>query len=95
MGNVLRNLPDKRPQGIVVPQDQRQLDGGRVLLQTVASGPVFGEGVDIGIIPEPRDLDPVGTEYFNWLICAGRTADVKQSFHRSLPKQFGPIIPQS
>ena len=52
VADILRHHPDKGPQSIVVFHDQGQFDLPGVTFQTVAPGPVLGDRVDIGIIPE-------------------------------------------
>ena len=82
-GNIRGNLPDKRTQTVVVALNQGQVDGGGIFSNRIAPGPVLGKGVDIGIIPESRDLKTVGAQNLNGLIGAGRAADMKQRFHSS------------
>ena len=40
--------------------------------------------MDIGIIPEARDLEAIGAKHLDGLIGTGRTANVHQGFHGSL-----------
>ena len=88
--NVVRYSADKRPQAIVVAHEQRQADGLCVFLQAVAPGAVFGEGMDIRIIPVAGQVDPVGAQRVDGHVCAWRAADMHEKLHENAPFPCAP-----
>ena len=82
VGNVFRHFPHERTQSVVVLLNEGKTDFLGVLPQAVSSGPVFGEGVDVGIIPEAGHIDVFTFQHLNALVGAGGAADMKQGIHR-------------
>ena len=81
--DILRDLTHERPQAVIVAHEQRQIDRLRVFLQTVAPGAVFGERMDVRVVPIPRQLHPLRTQRIDRHIRTRRTADVHQQFHNT------------
>ena len=52
----------------------------------LAASSFFREGVNVGIVPEPRHVEAVPAQHFNGLIGAGGAADMEQSFHKNASK---------
>ena len=73
---ILRHLTDEGAQGIFVPLNQLQTDGLRIFSDTVPSGTVLREGMDIGIVPEARNFDPLLLQGGDTLIGARGTANM-------------------
>lgn len=52
MVDVIRHLPDKFPQSVILLHPDLHADGGGVFQQAVPPGLVFLPGVNVGVIPE-------------------------------------------
>ena len=87
----IQMLRDKGAKAIVVAHEQRQADGLCVFLQAVASGAVFGKGMDIRIVPIAGQVDAVGAERVDGHIRAGRAADVHEQLHNRSPLDVNPV----
>jgi len=76
--NVVRHRPHKGPQAVFILHGERQRDGFGVFLQAVAPGTVLGEGVDVRVVPEAGQVDPVRAQRVDRHVRAGRAADVHE-----------------
>ena len=77
VGDVLRHRTDKGAQSVLIPFNELQIDLGGIVPQTVATGTVLRKGVDIGVVPEARDLQAVGAQHLNALVGTGGAADMQ------------------
>ena len=79
--NVLRHGADERAQGVLVLHHERQVDRFGILLQTVSPRAVFGERVDVRIVPVAGQVDARGAQRVDGHIRARRAADVHEQLH--------------
>lgn len=81
MVDVLSDGPDKGPQTVVVLLMERQCDFSSIFPETVSPGPVFGEGVNIGVVPEALRLDALQAQGFNTHVAARGATGMHQQLH--------------
>ena len=74
---ILRYLTNKGTQGVLVPLYELQTDSFGIFSDTIPSGAVFRERMDIGIVPEARDGDPLLLQGGDTLIGTGSTANMQ------------------
>ena len=80
--DVIRHLPDKFPQSVILLHPDLHADGGGVFQQAVPPGLVFLPGVNVGVVPECHRLNALFPQGIDAAQRAGSAAAVQQnSFH--------------
>ena len=79
--NIVTHRLDKGAQAVLILHHKLQADGFGVIGETVPPGPVFREGVNVGIIPEAGGFNALFPELLDTGHGTGGTADMEQKFH--------------